>query len=123
MPVDLLEGRVVQAAHRDAEELKAKRRELEEKEVARHGSHPPPGVVYETIEDTSPWVLADNPTGREDLAAFVKSELARMVERVKVETGQPIKVTPKTGLTFEEKEPAVELVGRRTKPVKVILKG
>ncbi len=104
----------------ELEELKAKRRELEEKEVARHGSHLPPGVVYETIEDASPWVLADNPTGREDLAAFVKSELARMVERVEVEKGQPIKVTPKTGLTFEEKEPAVELVGRRTKPVKVI---
>ncbi len=107
----------------ELEELKTKRRELEEKEIARHGSHPPPGVVYETIEDASPWVLADNPTGREDLAAFVKSELARMVERVEVEKGQRVKVTPKTGLTFEEKEPAVELVGRRTKPVKVILKG
>ena len=87
----------LEALEAELEELEAKRRELEEKEVARHGSHPPPGVVYETIEDASPWVLADNPTGTADLIAFVKSELRRMVERVEIEKGQPIKVIPRSG--------------------------
>lgn len=77
----------------ELEELKSRRAKLEELEIARHGSNPPPGVVYETFEDATPWVLAENPTGREDLIAFVRSELRRMVERIEMERGKPIKIT------------------------------
>lgn len=77
----------------ELEDLKARRAKLEELEIARHGSNPPSGVVYETFEDATPWVLADKPTGREDLIAFIRSELRRMVERIEVERGKPIKIT------------------------------
>jgi hypothetical protein len=98
--------------------LKARREKLEEEEIAR-GNHIPPGTVYETFLDTSPRILP-GPNSDRDLIAHIGAEIRRQVERIEIEKGQPIKVTPKTGLTFEEKEPAVELVGRRTKPVKVI---
>ena len=91
-------------------ELKARREELKEKQVAR-GNHIPPGTVYETFLDTSPRILP-GPNSDRDLIAHIGAEIRRQVERIEVEKGQRVEVTPRTGLTFEEKEPAVELVLR-----------
>ena len=49
-----------------------------------------------TFLETSPWALASSPTGREDLTGHIAAELRRMVERVEVEKGEPVKVIPRS---------------------------
>ena len=75
-------------------ELKARRDELREKKISRD-TRPSPRGIYETFENTSPWLPAGKDSAR-DLIAHIGAELRRMVERIEVEKDQPIKVIPRS---------------------------
>ena len=74
--------------------LKARRAELREKKISRD-IRPPSRGVYDTFENTSPWLPAGKDSAR-DLTAHMAAELRRMVERVIIEKGQPVKVVPRS---------------------------
>ncbi len=110
-----LERRLVK---RDAElaELKARHKEVEEKQIAaNHGTYPPTGEVYNTFEDTGIWSLDLSEKGADDLTAFVRAELRRMVERIEIEKGQPVKVIPREGIELG-REPEEIVLASRSKP-------
>lgn len=75
--------------------LKARREEIREKVIAREDRRSFDCVVFDTFLDTSPR-LPTSKTSADDLTAHIASELRRMVERVEVEKGEPIKITPRS---------------------------
>jgi len=91
---DTMEKRLIDKETAQAA-LKARREELEEKEIAR-GNYIPPGTVYETFLNTTPRILP-SPNSDRDLIAHIGAEIRRQVERIEVEKGQPVKVVPRVG--------------------------
>jgi len=75
--------------------LKARREEIREKVIAREDRRSFDGIPFDTFLDTSPR-LPTSKTSAQELAGHIASELRRMVERVEVAKGEPIKITPRS---------------------------
>lgn len=97
--------------------LKAKRQELREKSIARVERRTDASIVLDAFDGTS-LSLPTRKTSAEELTVHVAAELRRMIERVEVEKGEPVKVTPNQEAyeAVPQSEPP-KLIAQKRKPL------